>query len=156
MPENIHFSFHPPVTPDTPEERRRGRIRFSLKELILIVLVLGILLGIGVRAYQTVHLRGERDRSRHLLGILRSSTEIYRCSFGEYPRPTHQIVDGPYLQALSQFGPNIVALKDGVVVDTWGNPVHVRLSESGRPIFWSDGPNGMDESGGGDDVTADK
>ena len=44
---------------------------------------------------------------------------------------------------------------DSYPKDFWGNRLHYRRPKraGGRPLIWSSGSNGIDEGGGGDDIT---
>ena len=41
---------------------------------------------------------------------------------------------------------------DGKAFDCWGHPFRIKVKD-GIPEIWSCGPNGIDESGSGDDIT---
>ncbi len=52
-------------------------------------------------------------------------------------------------QAFIEVGPQL--LKDGALVDPWGHEIQFRVDpETGRPVIWSLGPNGINETNDGD------
>lgn len=77
------------------------RIRsFTLVELIIVVVILGILLSVGLMYYTNVREKGRSAEARALLGVIRTAEEAYRIEEDSYA----SVANGAELVALGLEG----------------------------------------------------
>ncbi|MGF1531495.1 MAG: type II secretion system protein [Puniceicoccaceae bacterium] len=65
--------------------RRSSSLGFSLIELLMVVAIIGILLGLGIRIIGSVNRKQVESLTQAQLGVLASALEQYRKDFGTYP-----------------------------------------------------------------------
>jgi len=142
--------------------RRKSRRGFTLIEVLLVILIIGMLAGIFIVGYAGVQSRAKIDATRNKLkASMGTAIELYNMHVGHYPteeegglqalrtKPTfsdEKLTEkwaGPYLT------------EDPV--DAWDHAFHyetldpAQVTELGVPFkLWSDGPDGQD--GTDDDI----
>jgi hypothetical protein len=88
-----------------------------------------------------------RDRTQVALRELKLAIVLFKSEHQRYPETLAQLIEP---------SPNFPRgfLEEGVVPgDGWGNePLYACDPEAGTYRLWSAGPDGLDASGGGDDV----
>ncbi|MCM8765674.1 MAG: type II secretion system major pseudopilin GspG [Candidatus Omnitrophica bacterium] len=137
---------------------------FTLVELMLVVIILGILVGMVVP-----RLVGRSEEARiaaakaDINGSIATALDLYEMDMGSYPDNLNELCKeptdtkkqkrwkGPYLKKCT-------SSEEGfTILDPWGNPYQYEppSGEAKREIYhlWSWGPNQTDEQGEGDDIT---
>lgn len=141
---------------------RKMRRGFTLIEVLLVLVILGMVATIGIVAYTNIQQGAKIDTTKSLIDAVTGALKTYNLQIGHYPtddegglgalltKPTFtndtlgEKWHGPYLE------------KDPL--DAWGNKLNYRLDEvdngSGgkvqMPRVWSNGPDGQD--GSDDDI----
>ena len=104
-------------------KRRSSQSGFTLVELVIVVLVLGIIAAAAApRLFDTAN--DARDSaSRHSLVVLRNALELHRADLGAYPT-TATITTAllPYLQGPFP-APQVGGNQNATVVDSTQNPI---------------------------------
>jgi len=133
--------------------RRRG---FTLMEILLvlaILVVLGSMVSLGyVRIQKTAYVNSAKAQ----IALLEDAVKTYTISVGTPP---------PNLEALLQPPPELenpqkwqgpYLDKQQLPLDPWNHPFAYELIDPQNGTFriWSAGPNGLDEQGGGDDISS--
>lgn len=92
---------------------------FTLVELMIVVVILGILAGIGVQQYANVQERAKGAAHNANLRIISSAVDMYVMLEGEAPESIDDLINGGYLQEVpdNPFGED----------DTWGGPYRLEV-----------------------------
>lgn len=133
----------------------RGEAGFTLVELLIVVIILGVLAGIvGPRLFGRVG-QSRQEAARVQIGLLGTALDLFKLDVGRYPSTQEG------LQALQQNPGNVAGwegpyLKKDVPRDPWGGPYQYRSpgehGEYDLASFGSDGaPGGEAEAA---DVTS--
>jgi prepilin-type N-terminal cleavage/methylation domain-containing protein len=66
--------------------KRRTKMRkgFTLMELIIVIIIVGILATVGFGQYQRIIERGRTAEAKTMLGQIRTAQEAYKTEFGTY------------------------------------------------------------------------
>ena len=143
-----------------------GQQGFTLVELLVVIAILGILISLVTAGAQAARRRGAVTKAKAMIGSLENAIAMYEADMGTYPSsgiselvsaleedPGDADWGGPYIEFKKD------ELKDGVLLDSWGNPYEYVSVNGGSPThrersfdLCSLGPNGVDDSGGGDDI----
>ena len=151
--------------------RREGDCRgfyrgFTLVELLVVIAILGILISLVTAGAQAARRRGAVTKAKSTIAALETAIAMYQADMGDYPEtgndnlvkalqddPGNVNWDGPYMEFKQD------ELKDGQLVDPWGKPYVYVSVNGGSPEhrqrsydLYSLGPNGVDDSGTGDDI----
>lgn len=107
-------------------DRPRG---FTLLELLVVILIIGLLVGIVAPRFMSQISRSEVTTAKAQIDAFDKALQAFRIDMGRYPS------DGEGLGALVQQSAGDVRwrgpyLKDGVPTDPWGMPYHYRASSS--------------------------
>lgn len=86
------------------------------------------------------------ERVQRDLAEIKAGMTVYKLAENRYPDSIADLI-----KPLADF-PEGCLNRDSVPVDPWGNAYSFRLNEKGKPVVWSFGPNGVDDSGSGDDI----
>ena len=142
------------------------RRAFTLVELLVVIAILGILISLVTAGAQAARRRGAITKAKTTVASLETAISMYLSDMGAYPAtgnatmtsalqddPHNPNWDGPYMEFKQD------ELKDGELVDPWGNPYAYVSVNGGSPEhrprsydLYSLGPNGTNDSGGGDDI----
>ena len=158
----------PQATPSRPaacslQPAARG---FTLVELLVVIAILGILISLVTAGAQAARRRGAITKAKTTVSSMETAIAMYLSDMGAYPAtgnaalvaalqddPHNANWDGPYMEFKQD------ELKDGELVDPWGHPYVYTSSNGGSPEhrprsydLSSLGPNGANDSGGGDDI----
>ncbi|GJM21894.1 MAG: hypothetical protein DHS20C15_18090 [Planctomycetota bacterium] len=135
---------------------QRSESSFSALEMLPLLAVAG-LIGFGqAEGIEPVIEAPEvdpADVARGDLRELKASMTVYKIGTGDYPSSLDELV-----RPLEDFPEGAYTASDTLPSDPWGGAYRFSMepspSRSGRimPKLWSMGPNGIDESGEGDDV----
>ncbi|MCM8779519.1 MAG: type II secretion system major pseudopilin GspG [Candidatus Omnitrophica bacterium] len=135
---------------------------FTLVELMLVVIILGILVGMVVP-----RLVGRSEEARiaaakaDIQGSIATALDLYEMDVGTYPEELKELCEkpsdekkakrwkGPYLKKCAQEGEEVV------IPDPWGNPYKYQFDrDKGTYLLYSFGPDEEDQGGkGGDDIS---
>jgi general secretion pathway protein G len=131
----------------------RGERGFTLVELLVVIIVLGLLVGlVGPRLFGRVG-QSRVATARAQIELLGAALDQYRLDLGTYPS-TSEGLEGLNRNPTASAKWNGPYLKKGVPKDPWGNPYKYRCcpGQHGDYDLWSDGADG---SPGGDGENAD-
>lgn len=166
------------VHPSERPRRRRGRSgaanpnarqappAFTLVELLVVIAILGILISLVTAGAQTARRRAAVAKAKTTIGSLETAIAMYEADMGEYPETGNEPLvsslqddpgdadwAGPYME----FKENELA--GGELLDPWGKPYEYVSVNGGSPEhrersfdLYSFGPNGVDDTGTGDDI----
>jgi general secretion pathway protein G len=149
--------------PRNPDISTRG---FTLVELLVVIAILGILISLVTAGAQTARRRGAVTKAKTTIAALDTAIAMYQGDMGDYPEtgnenlvsalqdePDNADWMGPYMEFKTD------ELKDGELLDPWGNPYLYISVNGGSPEhrtrsydLYSLGPNGADDDGTGDDL----
>jgi general secretion pathway protein G len=128
------------------QPRTSRRSAFTLLEVLLVLLIIGLLVGLVAPQLFGVRDRANIDAARGQIGLFYSACDFFRLHMNDYPATLDQLVDGSQLGA-KWAGPYI----EKVPVDPWGNGyVYEPQPNAGKPRIYSLGPDG--QAGTADDV----
>ena len=138
-----------------PRQRTRSRA-FSILELLLVLVILGILAGIVIGNFSGQSSKAKITATKSQLSSLETALTSYEIEVGSYPT-TQQGLDAlrerPSNVSEDDYRKGGYLTKD-VTNDEWGNPWQYRYpgekNEDGYDLY-SFGPDGKD--GGDDDIT---
>ena len=139
---------------------------FTLVELLVVIAILGILISLVTAGAQAARRRGAVTKAKTTIAGLETAIAMYEGDMGAYPAtgndslrhaleedPNNVDWQGPYMEFKQD------DLKDGQLVDPWGNPYVYESVNGGAPKhrersfdLYSLGPNGVDDQGTGDDL----
>lgn len=142
---------------------RRG---FTLVELLVVIAILGILMSLVTAGAQAARRKAAVTKAKVMVAALETEIGRYEGDMGEYPPSGNENLvkafqddpgdadwDGPYMEFKQD------ELKDGQAIDPWGHPYVYVSVNGGSPQhrqrsfdLYSFGPNGVDDSGTGDDI----
>ncbi|MDD5072776.1 MAG: type II secretion system protein GspG [Candidatus Omnitrophica bacterium] len=150
-------------------EKRKGG--FTIIELIVVMTIILILAGLITGAAQKAKQQAMVAKARSMIAGLETSLGMFQADTGIYPATgnlysnltssagltTAQAANwaGPYMN----FQTNEVNTVAGTILDPWNNAYHYANTGAAAHGFdhyidiWSNGPNKVDNSGAGDDVT---
>ncbi len=133
---------------------------FTLIEVLLVILVLGLLAGLAIYAYSGVREGAKIDVTTSLVQqVVPSALDTYNMNVGHYPTADEGGLTA--LRTKPTFSDEALAAKwrgpylTQDPVDAWGKPLNYEPQtggEAGAPAYklWSNGPNG--NSGDDDDI----
>ncbi len=148
-------------------------------EMLIVISIIAVLSSIGFVAMNQAGDRVKYKKAETQIALLSSALDSYKLDYGFYPVsnnaaansiPLFQELGGydangnidtareNYLDMLDPSNSANMVDEDFVVIDPWGNPFHYLDAASNatttNPDFdlWSTGKDGIDDSGGGDDI----
>lgn len=144
----------------TARARRSG---FTLLEVLLVVAILVILAGAAVVTYRNVFAGAKKDTVVAVISQVETALETYQLHIGHFP--TQEEGGLGALRTQPNFSEEGLGEKwHGPYLkvdptDPWGKALNYQVvdpgSEEAKAVpfkVWSNGPNGTDENGEGDDV----
>ncbi len=155
------------TSPCSPRPAPRAPTRsFTLVELLVVIAILGILISLVTAGAQAARRRGAVTKAKSTISAIETAVAMYSGDMGEYPAsgnaslvqalqddPKNVDWQGPYMEFKQD------DLKDGQLLDSWGNPYVYVSVNGGAPKhrehsfdLYSFGPNGQDDQGTGDDL----
>jgi general secretion pathway protein G len=140
-----------PARSRRPARRRRPERGFTLLELLVVLVILGLLAGLVAPQVFSYLGRAKTDTARIQIENIASVLDLYRLDIGRYPTqeqglealverpPGVDSWNGPYIQ------------RADALIDPWGRPYHYRIPGRHGPYdLFSLGANGV-EGGTGED-----
>jgi general secretion pathway protein G len=131
----------------------RSLQQFQLGDFMPLFLTTGILVATharGAGASAAPRVVDEKERVALDLAQLSAGITIYKLSEGKYPSALDDLV-----KPLADY-PDGCLQSATLPADPWGHAYLYKLNEKGKPFLWSMGPDGVDQQGGGDDITRQK
>ncbi|MEM7810518.1 MAG: type II secretion system protein GspG [Planctomycetota bacterium] len=134
--------------------RRRG---FTLLEVLIVLAILAVIAAMVVPNVLGSQRKANEDATRTSIYGFEQALKLYAAdNAGEYPTGGDEVVD-LLLATTDDDGNAVSPLLEAAPKDAWGKSLHYEYpntrAESVKPAIWSEGANGIDEQGGGDDVT---
>ncbi len=135
-----------------PSLRRRA---FTLIELLLVLVILAVLAGLVVPRFAGTSEKARITAAKTDIANIGGQLGRFEVDCGRYPSTTEG------LQALVNQPGNVKGwggpyFEGGVPKDPWGNSYNYAQPgqhNTGGYDLWSNGSNGQDDNGGGDDIT---
>ena len=142
------------------------RLGFTLVELLVVIAILGILVSLVTAGAQAARRRAAVTKAKTTIAALETAIAAYSGDMGDYPPtgnsemisalqddPEEVDWQGPYMEFKES------ELGGGELIDSWGHPYVYVSVNGGSPEhrersfdLYSFGPNGVDDSGTGDDI----
>ncbi|MFA5338958.1 MAG: type II secretion system protein GspG [Candidatus Omnitrophota bacterium] len=151
------------------EKRKSG---FTIIELIVVMTIILILAGLITGAAQKAKQQAMIAKARSMiagietaLGMFQADTGIYPASANLYTNLVSSATGLTTVQAQNWSGPymnfqtNEINTTAGTILDPWNSAYHYTNTGSASHGYdhyidiWSNGPNKVDNSGAGDDIT---
>ena len=108
---------------------------FTLLELLVVMLILGILAGLGVGGYRLARCSALEGRAKAGIELLRTALEEYRVEFGGYPQQTGSIELYNLTEVIE-----LTNLVNGIaLLDPWERPYWYESTNRFGYSIWSDG-----------------
>jgi len=134
--------------------RRRGG--FTLLEVLLVVVILGMLAALVVPNFMGTQAAQERKIAQQLVasgGALATQIDLFRMNMGRYPESLEELIKVPEDEEERQkYGTEPYIKDPNSLKDPWGNDIQYKqpgdINKNGYDIY-SFGPDGKE---GGDDV----
>jgi general secretion pathway protein G len=124
----------------------RDRKGFTLIEVLLVVVIIGILVGVAVPKLSGRVKQTQIAGTRQTIRAISVAIDVYEVDQGKYPSSIQNL-----LSSSGEANWNGPYLKDGrMPTDAWGNALQFSAQGSGYKIV-SGGPDGS--IGGSDDIT---
>lgn len=124
--------------------RKRG---FTLVELMLVIVILGILAAAAVNTFTGVSEDARITRAKTDIQTIQTAVRMFELEMGSFP------TDDEGIDELTNQTEDHKAYLDKLPLDPWGNPYNYREeSENDQPFpdIWSNGKDG--EEGTDDDI----
>ena len=131
------------------QPRRRGG--FTLLEVLLVLIILGVIAALVVPQLMGTQERANINATRASVHGLEETLKLY--SVEHSARPPQTLDDLLHPKDLK--GQAMKPYLDEFPKDAWGQALNYdpgSAAGSNTPRIWSNGPNGQNEDGGGDDI----
>lgn len=141
--------------------RHAGRGGFTLMEVLLVILIIGLLAGVAIFAFQGTLFGAREDTTEAKIREIQAALDRYSFDMNAYPDPDEEglaaLTEAPADEELAKNWRGPYVKGQNALKDSWGNDFVYTLREdpdTGKrnPVVYSRGPNGEDDSGEGDDV----
>lgn len=136
--------------------RRSG---FTLLEILLVIAILGVLAAIVVPNLIGQQQQAMIDTSKASIDSLESTLQAYAIAHnGQMPQGGTEEMVSALMQPKNLDGEEMSAYLANKPKDAWGHLLNYRFpgthqNVESRPDIWSNGPDGSNDDGSGDDVT---
>ena len=144
------------------ERRANNRKAFTLIEILLVIVILGMLATVAVMTLSGTREGAMQDTTSLKIEEIMQALEVYKMNVSVYPTEEEglpALVTKPEFQdeAMGKKWRGPYLKKKTVPKDAWGSDLSYRVVEDEttgrkRPRIYSFGPNKDDESGEGDDI----
>ncbi len=144
--------------------RKRTTRGFTLVEVLLVVAIIGVIATVVVVNVGGVFDKSNISNTENLISVLEQKMQLYKVAVNHYPSEEEGGLNALLVKptfddeslANKWAGPYV---KKKQLKDPWGNEFNYELQDqedgdTTRQVIhiWSNGPNGTDDSGEGDDV----
>lgn len=139
-----------PIRPRLVPARRRAQSAFTLLEILIVLAIIGLLVGLGVKNADKI-LGGSQASVASIFvnETLKTSLVRYRIDLGDYPSTAEgleALANAPSARAERWKGPYIEAKGNKLPVDPWGETYQYRYpgtqnKASGSYDLYSKGPD---------------
>lgn len=130
-------------------QRNMKRSAFTLLEVILVLLIIGLLVGMVAPALFGTREKANIDAARNQIGLIYDACDIFRLHMNEYPSSMDQLVVNPGVGS-KWAGPYL----DKLPKDPWNHEFVYEFQPGAKPIILSMGPDGQPNTG--DDIQRDE
>ncbi len=123
---------------------RSARSGFTLIEMMIVLVILGLLAGIGIPAYMNYAKRAKLETTKANLKVLRDATDNYYLQIGKYPESLQDLVKKPSdPEAASNWLGSFLRKKE-VPKDAWKRPFVYQLTPGAEEPYelYSKGEDG--------------
>jgi len=127
----------------TERDRRRSREGFTLIEILLVVVIIGILAALGVPKLTGHMERARVNAARSDISAISSALSMYELDNGKFPKSLQQLMQDPG-NAMNWRGPY---MENGLPDDPWGKPYQYKVPGSHNPHKYDLYSEGSDNSG---------
>ena len=142
------------------ERRENNRKAFTLIEILLVIVILGMLATVALVTLTGTQEKAEINTTRLKIEKVMRQLAIYRTTLREYPTQDQKLdalITKPEFENETKGNKWTKLLTKQDLKDSWGQDLIYLLdedSETGRkvPKVYSVGPNSSDDSGEGDDI----
>lgn len=130
---------------------RSRRAAFTLLEVLLVLLIIGLLAGIVAPKIFGMKDKANIDAARGQVGLLYNACDLFRLNMNDYPASLNQLVEDPGQGSGKWAGPYY----DRLPKDPWGHEYQYEAQPGGaKPRIYSHGPDG--QAGTADDIHAEE
>ena len=139
------------------ERRRRGRGGFTLIEVLLVLVILGVLAAMVVPSLLGRQQKAMVDQTRASIHGLEQALKMYAIDHGgQFPQGGQDVLN-VLLEPVDAAGQPMPPYLEKVPTDAWGQMLfyewpNTKATRATKPAIWSAGENRQNEDGGGDDV----
>lgn len=124
---------------------RYARAGFSLMEIMIAVMILGIVAGlVGPRVFQALE-NAKKTTARTELKVFKDAITMYKSNTGSFPQKLADLTQRPKDERISKKWQGPYLEKEKIGEDPWGNKHSYKVNPEGskRPYeLFSYGPNG--------------
>lgn len=141
-----------------PHLRRKTvdrRKAFTLIEVLLVLVILGVLAALVVPNLMGTQQTANIKKTKADIYSVEQAIKLHMTTNNttEWPKDLNQL-----MQTTDTDGNVQVPLWDKFPKDAWGNKLNYQPPQDGAPLgtkakIWSNGPNGNNEQGAGDDIS---
>src|SRR5262245_50122385 len=118
----------------------RRRNAFTLLEVLLVLLIIGLLVGMVAPAMFNLQGKANIDAARGQVGLLQDSCDFFKLHMHDYPSSLDQLITNPGTTT-KWAGPYIKGGK--LPKDPWDHEYVYEYQPGGEPIIFSMGPDGQ-------------
>ena len=115
--------------------RMNAKAGFSLVEIMIVILIMGLLLGVGIPTFIGQRRQAALNTTKANLAVLAGAVDSYQMEFNSYPKKLEDLLHPPQ-------GTSFLSKKQ-LPKDAWGMPfVYKETPNKERPYeLYSYGPN---------------
>src|SRR5262245_17535808 len=117
---------------------KNRRSAFTLLEVMLVLLIIGLLVGMVAPSIFGYRERANIDAARNQIGLIYDACDMFRLSMNDYPASLDQLVNNPGA-GNKWAGPYL----DKVPRDPWNHEFVYEFQPGGKPLIISMGPDGQ-------------
>lgn len=125
------------------EDRRRSREGFTLIEILLVVVIIGILAALGVPKLTGHMERARVNAARSDISAISSAISMYELDNGKFPKSLQNLMQDPG-NTMNWRGPY---MENGMPDDPWGKPYQYKVPGTRNPHKYDLYSEGSDKSG---------
>ena len=123
-------------TKDKKQEKKQAQSGFTLIEILLVVVIIGILAAVAVPKFSGRIGQSKESAAKASLQAISLALDMYEVDHGNYPSSLSALVTG---SGADWHGPY---LKQGLPKDPWGNPFTYTAKQNGYDLSSQGAPNG--------------